>query len=95
MTAAHERAAALSRKMNPLLAVLPKKNREHSVADVTDFATAPPVNPVFLVLLTIRLSLVSPGVPFLFWRWTAWRVSRSLLEGISRSLWLILGFFHN
>ena len=50
-----------------------------------------PVNPSFLVLLTIRLSLVSTGVPLLFWRWTAWGVSRSLLEGISHSLWLMSG----
>ena len=38
MTAACDRTAALSQKMNPPLAVLPKKNRKHSVADVTDFS---------------------------------------------------------
>ena len=47
MTAARERAAALSRKMNLLLAVLPKKNWKQLVTDVTDFATALPVNPDF------------------------------------------------
>ena len=37
MTATHEHAAALSRKMKPLSAVLPKKNWKHSVADVVIF----------------------------------------------------------
>ena len=47
-------AATLSRKMRPFSAVLPKKNRKHSVADVPDFFTTPPVNPDFS-RLTISL----------------------------------------
>ena len=47
MTAMRERAAALSRNMTSLSAVLPKKNRIHSIADVTQFSYAPPVNPDF------------------------------------------------
>ena len=47
MTATRELAAALSRKLKPLSAVRPKKNQNHSVADVPDFATALPVNPDF------------------------------------------------
>ena len=47
MTATRKRAAALSRKMKPLSAILTKKNRKHSVADVPEFSTNPPVNPDF------------------------------------------------
>ena len=47
MTATRKRAAALSRKMKPLSAILTKKNRKHSVADVLEFSTDPPVNPDF------------------------------------------------
>ena len=44
MTATRKRAVALSWKMKPLSAVLPKKNRKRSVADVPEFSTAPPIN---------------------------------------------------
>ena len=47
MTATHERPAALSQNMKSLSAVLPKRNRIPSVADVTQFSYAPPVDSEF------------------------------------------------
>ena len=44
MDATHERAVNLSRKLKPLSALLPKKNRKQSVADEPEFSTASAVN---------------------------------------------------
>ena len=51
LTATSERAAALSRNMKNISAVLPKKNRITPIADVTQFSYAPPVDPDFSRLI--------------------------------------------
>ena len=94
MTATRECTAALSRNMKSLSAVLPKKNRMHSIADVTQFSYAPPVDPVFflsLIISIIRLSLMSAGVPLLFRDGPHGDPISFVLEGISHSLWLMCG----
>ena len=94
MTATRERAAALSQKMKPLSAVLPKKNRKHSVADVPDFSTAPPVNPNFSRLTDNKTVSNKRWGSITFLEMDRMEsVSRSLLEGISHSLWLMSGIF--
>ena len=86
MTATCERAAALLRKMKPFSAVLPKKNRKHSVADVPDFATAPPFNPDFSRLTDNKTVSSKRWGSITFLEMDHMEcVSRSLLEGISQS----------
>ena len=91
MTATCERAAALSRKMEPLSAVLPKKNRKLSVADVPEFSNGPPVNPDFSCLTdnTTVSNKRWDSITFLEMDRME-TVSRSLLEGILHSLWLMI-----
>ena len=90
MAATRECAAALSRKLKPLSAVLPKKNRKHSVADIPDFATALPVNPGFSRLTNNKTVSSKRWGSITFLEMDRMEiVSRSLLEGISHSLWLM------
>ena len=65
MIVAYKRATALSRKLKPLSAVLPKKNRKYGtpLPMYRNFPLLRPLTPIFLVLPTIRLSLISAGVP--------------------------------
>ena len=63
-----------SRKLKPLSAVLPKKNRKPTVAEEPEFSTAPAVNTEFRGLLRINQCQISAGVPSPFWRWNRWRV---------------------
>ena len=93
LTAARERAAALSWKMKPLLAVLPKKNRKRSVAELTDFSTSPPVNPDFSPLTDNKTVSSKRWGSITFLQMDRMEsVSRSLLEEISHSFWLMSGF---
>ena len=92
MTATREHTAALSWKMKPLSAVLPKKNRKHSVADIPNFAAAPPVNPDFSCLTNNKtVSRKRWGSNTFLEMDRMESVSRSLLEGTSHSLWLMSG----
>ena len=92
MTATRELAAALSRKMKPFSAVLPKKNRKHSIADVPEFSTAPLVNSNFSHLTDNKTVSNKRWGSITFLEMDRMEsVSRSLLEGISHSLWLLSG----
>ena len=92
MCATRERAVALSRRLQPLSAILPKKNRKHSVADVPDFSSAPTVNPDFSCLTDNKtVSNKRWGsITFLEMEHMG-SVLCSLLEGNSHSLWLMSG----
>ena len=92
MTVTREHAAALSRKLKPLSAVLPKKNRKHSVANVPNFATAPPVNSGFSRPTNNKTVSSNRWGSITFLEMDRMEyVSRSLLEGISQPLWLMSG----
>ena len=92
MTAVCEHAAALSRKLKPLSAVPPKKNRKHSVADVPEFSTAPPVNPDFSRPTDTKTISNKRWSSITFLEMERMEsVSHSLLEGNSHSLWLMSG----
>ena len=94
MTATCERAAALLRKLKPLSAVLPKKNRKHSVADVPDFSTSPTVNPDFSRLTDNKTVSNKRWGSITFLEMEHMKsVSCSLLEGNSHSLRLMSGLF--
>ena len=92
MTATRESAAALSRKLKPLSAVLPKKNRKHSVADMPEFSTATAINPDFSRLTDNKTVSNKRWGSITFLEMERMEsVSRSLLEGNSYSLWLMSG----
>ena len=92
MTATREGAAALSRKLKPLSAVLTKKNQKHSVADVPEFSSAPPVNLDFSDLTDNKTVSNKCWGSITFLEMECMEsVSRSLLEGNSHSLWLMSG----
>ena len=90
MDATHERAVSLSRKLKPLLEVLPKKNGKHTVADELKFSTAPAVNLDFSRLTENESVLNKLWGSIIFLEMERMEsVSRALLEANSYSLWLM------
>ena len=90
MTDVRERAAVIAKGTKPLSAILPKRHRSHSVADVADFTTPLAVNPDFSQLTENKsISTERVGTVSFFELERMESSIKSLLEANSYSLWLL------
>ena len=88
----HDRVDALSKTSKPLSAILPRRRRYHSVADITDFTAPLSLNSDFSRLAENKCVSTRRAGTISFFEMERMESSTcSLLEANSYSLWLLSG----